>query len=367
MAVSEIGDPRLKELFGPGAAKEPGVRPVIELPRSGPSGWVIAGFICIAAMLLFWALESRRHEQSAPDVRERGPSSLSFSLVPPPLYIPPAPPPEPSVAAPTEHAEAELEPRPRSIRAPSPTIIYREPVPQQIAVPSVQQSRASSGPPLVIDTTAQATRTEGESAARNAHGGQTNWGGRARAGALARPSTTVAQGALIPAVLETAFSSTNAGLARAIVSRDVRAFDGTKILIPRGSRLIGEYQADVAPGQNRALITWTRLICPDGTTMALDSPATDTLGRGGIRASVNSHFWGRLGDALLRTTVEVGSGIATRALTGGVFVAVPGSSQQSSSEVQMNRFVPTLSIPAGKSISVFVARDLEFPDKGGAE
>jgi type IV secretory pathway VirB10-like protein len=123
-----------------------------------------------------------------------------------------------------------------------------------------------------------------------------------RASALANRATTVPEGTLIAAVLETGFDSTQPGFARAVVSRDVRSFDGANVLIPRGSKLIGEYRSDVAHGQKRAVIIWTRLIRPDGMTIAMDSPAVDTTGRGGVPASVNNHFLERFGDALLQTT-----------------------------------------------------------------
>ena len=99
-----------------------------------------------------------------------------------------------------------------------------------------------------------------------------------RASALANRSMTVPQGYLIGAVLETAFDSTKPGFARAIVSRDVRGFDGKNVLIPRGSRLIGEYKSAAGQGQNRAVISWTRLIRPDGMTIEMDAPAVDTVG-----------------------------------------------------------------------------------------
>lgn len=172
---------------------------------------------------------------------------------------------------------------------------------------------------------------------------------------------------MIPAVLETAFDSTSSGLARAIVSRDVRGFDGKKVLIPRGSRLVGEYGKEVAGGQNRAIITWTRLVRPDGVTIALDSPATDTLGRGGVRASVNTHFWTRLGDALLGSAASIGTGIASRAATGSVIVAMPGSIQQPTTPMSSAQLTPTLRVRAGTGISIFVARDLEFPDSREGE
>src|SRR3546814_10492126 len=67
---------------------------------------------------------------------------------------------------------------------------------------------------------------------------------RSRAGSMSNRSTTVPQGTLIPAVLETAFNSTGSGFARALVQRDIYGFDGARVLIPRGSRLIGEYASD---------------------------------------------------------------------------------------------------------------------------
>jgi len=189
-----------------------------------------------------------------------------------------------------------------------------------------------------------------------------------RASALANGSMTVPQGYLIPAVLETGFDSTKPGFARAIVSRDVRGFDGRNVLIPRGSRLIGDYRSEVGQGQNRAIITWTRLIRPDGMTITLDSPAVDTLGRGGVAAHVNTHFLSRVGDALLQSTIGIGSALAQRSVSGPVVVVggtpLAGATQAAGQVVPANSYVPTLTVPAGKSISVFVAHDLDFSGAG---
>lgn len=365
MAVKERGDPRLQQLFGAGAA--PGVKPVVRLPRSGPPGWMIAVVAGLAALLLFWILVSRPTVQSVPEVRERGPGAVLFSPEPPPLYIPAAPTPEPQIVPVTAESEprpaVDAEPRSRPARAPQ---FVQQPMPQSLPVTRAPQRRPSSGPALVIDVNAPPAPPQGWRGDAPGSRVQSEWGGRARAGSLANRSNTVAQGAIIPAVLETAFNSTGAGLVRAIVSRDVRGFDGTKVLIPRGSRLIGEYRAEIAPGQKRAIISWTRLLRPDGVTISLDSPATDTLGRAGVRASVDSHFWDRLGNTLLRTTLDVGAGIATRAVSGPL-VFLPGSGGAAPDPAYEKPIVPTLSIPAGTSVTVFVARDLEFPDRGSAE
>ena len=77
---------------------------------------------------------------------------------------------------------------------------------------------------------------------------------------------------MIPAVLETAINTDVPGYVRAVVSQDVRSFDGTRVLVPRSSRLIGQYQSGLQAGQKRAYVIWTRLIRPDGVSVALASP-----------------------------------------------------------------------------------------------
>jgi type IV secretion system protein VirB10 len=160
-------------------------------------------------------------------------------------------------------------------------------------------------------------------------------------------------------VLETALDSTRPGGVRALVQRDVRGFDGSRVLIQRGSRLYGEYEADLQAGQKRASIRWTRLIRPDGVTIALDSPASDPLGRAGVKGDVDSKFFQRFGGALLQSVLDIGVGVATSKATDGVLVALPGSTQN----VQIqdgSRIQPTLKVRHGTSVSVFVARDLDF-------
>jgi type IV secretion system protein VirB10 len=187
---------------------------------------------------------------------------------------------------------------------------------------------------------------------------------RVRSGQFANKSATIAQGTLIPAVLETGFDSTQAGMARALVTQDVRGFDGSRVLVPRGTRLIGAYQSEVAQGQRRALIQWVRLIRPDGATIELDSPATDTVGRSGIKAQVNSHFLERFEGAILQSALQVGVNLASRNTDPAVVLALPGATQSIGTAAGgslMRDISPTLKVAPGTSISVMVARDLEFP------
>jgi type IV secretion system protein VirB10 len=345
-------------------AREESVRPVVALPRGGPSGLVFAFVAVAAGALLFTVLETRRRSAVEPSVRVRSADTAALPAAAPPLYIPPAPAPAPvTVVAQPAEAPAPLPVPPPPPPPPPPERVVYMPSPQPVVAQPVPPPRNTAGPALVIDNTAPAPGTVSQTNAPPgaADFGAVQAGGRVRAGVFANRATTVVQGTLIPAVLETAFDSTRPGLARAIVSRDVRGFDGSKILIPRGSRLTGEYRSDVASGQKRAFVNWSRLVRPDGITIALGSPAADTLGRGGIKASVNSHFFERFAGALLQSTLDLGVNLATRATTNNVIVTLPNTAQATISPIfQQNRVVPTLRVAAGTSISIFVAHDLDF-------
>lgn len=368
-------DPRIANVPPPAVdgAAETNVRPVVALPRTGlPPAIIALGFL-LAAILLFVVLDSRRRSQAEPVASVAPPEAIASA--PPPLYIPPTVQQAPVyLPAPVRLTARPAAARPRPLPAPPPPraqpVIqyYPQPIPSPPPPPQPPQ-RVSNNPSIVVDTTTAPPpqqRNEAIRAAMEAQGiGGGAFGGgqgpaRVRSSVFANRSTTVVQGTLIPAVLETAFDSRRPGFARAVVSRDVRGFDGTKILIPRGSRLIGEYRSDIQPGQKRALINWTRLIRPDGATIALASPAADTLGRGGVRGDYDSHFFQRFAGAILQSVLQVGVNVASRAAAGDVIVALPGSTQNTGQVIDTTRIVPTLTVRAGTSIGVFVARDLDF-------
>jgi type IV secretion system protein VirB10 len=182
---------------------------------------------------------------------------------------------------------------------------------------------------------------------------------------LASPGSTVVQGTLIPAVLETAIDTDVPGYVRAVVSQDVRSFDGSKVLIPRSSRLIGEYKGVTQAGQRRAYLMWTRVVRPDGVSIALASPAADFSGQAGIGGQVNSHFFSRFGSAIL---LSILGGASTLASGGASTVIVGGAGQSAASTaIQQNgNRGPTIKVRQGEPIRVFTARDLIFGEDGAA-
>jgi len=186
--------------------------------------------------------------------------------------------------------------------------------------------------------------------------------GPAHSQSLDDPARTVVQGTMIPAVLETALNSDLPGYARAIVSRDVRGFDGSGVVIPRGSRLIGQYKSGLASGQSRAFVVWTRLIRPDGVSIALGSPVMDESGQTGLGGKVDRHFLQRFGGAMLLSVVSA----LPSALIGGSSTALvinSGSDATGAASQALQsdaRIAPTIRVPLGTPIQVFAARDLVF-------
>ena len=183
----------------------------------------------------------------------------------------------------------------------------------------------------------------------------------AQATRIADLGTTIPQGAVVTAVLETAINSDLPGYARAVVSREVRSFDGKKVLIPRGSHVIGQYRSGIALGQSRVFVVWTRLIRPDGASIEMASAGTDALGRGGLEGDVDSHFFARYGGAILLSLLGVAGDVLTDHNTQVVINSTQNVAGAAGSALQQEvNISPTIDVPAGTPLRIFVARDLDF-------
>jgi type IV secretion system protein VirB10 len=198
----------------------------------------------------------------------------------------------------------------------------------------------------------------------------------AKARKIERSDALVPEGTLIPGILETAIVSDLPGQIRAIVSDDVYSFDGRRVLIPTGTRLIGEYQSDVVRGQKRIFVVWTRMLRDDGVSVRLDSIGADSLGRSGLTGQVDNKFRERFGAAILLSIVGGGASY----LTGYGSQAAHGNSDDAANaeEIARNtiaqtfsdmanqalgdslRIPPTISVSQGERIFVFVRQDLDF-------
>ncbi len=127
---------------------------------------------------------------------------------------------------------------------------------------------------------------------------------------IANPGSTLVQGTLIEAALETAISTDLAGNVVAQVSHDVWSFDMSRVLVPRGSKLYGRYDSETDLGQRRVLIAWDRLVTPDGQSVELAAYGTDAVGRSGLPGKVRTHFLERFGSAALISIIGAAPAIA---------------------------------------------------------
>lgn len=209
--------------------------------------------------------------------------------------------------------------------------------------------------------------------ARTASLGPTAYGVRTEA-----PSArlVLSAGTVVPAALVTGLNSDLPGAVVAQVTRNV--YDSRTqrdVIIPAGSRLIGEYDDQVAYGQDRALVAWTRLIFPDGRSVSLPGLAAhDLRGESGLRDRVNRHTGRLLGSAVL--LAAVGAGVDIAAPSGGAFggrIATQSPQETAARQVaiELSRVAtevlsrnldvqPTVSVRPGFRFYVFLARDLAF-------
>ena len=264
--------------------------------------------------------------------------------------------PRPVAIAPVIQPSPGLAPPPTLQPAASPILVIdNSPTPPASVIPA--QLRTEQGPAtpakpgVYFSQDEQFAARAGEEAVPTSHVHR-----------LDHPSQVIAQGAVIPAVLETALNSDLPGYARALVSRDVRSFDGSQVLIARGSRLVGQYKSALETGQSRMLIVWTRLLRPDGVTIQLGSPSTDEVGEAGLSGKVDRHFLQRYGSAVLLSVV--GSLASASGSNNTVVIGAAGQGSSAASVALQNdgKIGPTVRVMQGAPIQVFVARDLDFAE-----
>ncbi len=173
-------------------------------------------------------------------------------------------------------------------------------------------------------------------------------------------------GAVIPASLITGLRSDLPGEVTAQVTENVYDSPTGKILlIPQGARLVGQYDAQIAFGQSRALLVWNRLIVPNGRSIVLErQPGADPEGYAGLEDQVDNH-WGMLFKAaILSTLLSVGSQAGTSNNENSLVQAIRQGGSQSFSQIGQQvvgrslNVQPTITIRPGFPVRVMVTHDL---------
>jgi type IV secretion system protein VirB10 len=284
-----------------------------------------------------------------------------------------------------DKVEQTVAPEPQVINLPPPPPL-EEPAAPQIAEEFPQRFRSKL---IEIDRSQASASSEDE----GADGGPSVAGGDRNSKFLATASTmgtrtakatkikridaVVPEGTLIPGILETAIVSDLPGQIRAITSEDVYSFDGRRVLIPMGTRLIGEYQSDVMTGQTRVFVIWTRLLRDDGVSVRLNSIGTDSLGRSGLTGNVDKKWRERFGASIMLSIVGAGAsylmgygsdnssgqnnyGAQQAEALARQTIAQTFSEMANTALSDNLRIKPTISVHQGERIFIFVRQDLDF-------
>ena len=212
---------------------------------------------------------------------------------------------------------------------------------------------------------------------------------------IERIDAMIPQGTLIKGILETAIQSDLAGMVRAVTAEDVYSFDGRRVLIPSGTRLVGDYKSGIENGQTRVFIVWTRMLRPDGVSLQLGSTGADELGRGGMPGFVDNHYAQRYGSAVLLSLIGGGAKFLqnwgfgadqavktiSRTLPDGSVETITSNASELEAQARQAAadqigenltklatdaleknidIPPTIHVDQGTRIAVFVRRDLDF-------
>lgn len=243
------------------------------------------------------------------------------------------------------------------------------------ALPSSQQAFNPLGvmPPTASSTSVDPTAVQSRQDAKEAFLAKTGDGATRNPGSLQLPASPyqVMAGTVISAALVTGINSDLPGQMIANVAEAVYdTATGRHLLIPQGSRLIGRYDSQVAFGQRRVLLVWTRLILPDTSSVALDRlPGIDPAGYAGLEDGVDWHWDRILAGAALSTLLGVGAELAapeSRTSEDGnrTVIAIREGAQDSINQVgqeitRRNASIqPTLTIRPGFPMRVMVSKDL---------
>jgi len=180
-------------------------------------------------------------------------------------------------------------------------------------------------------------------------------------------------GAVISAALITGIRSDLPGQITAQVTENI--YDsptGRILLVPQGTRVIGQYDSNVQFGQSRILLVWNRLIFPNGRSIMLErQPGADAEGYAGLQDGVDYHWWGLAKAAGLSTLLSIGSELAIDD-DDGLLRAIRNGGQDTFNQAgqqivrrQLN-VAPTLTIRPGFPVRVIVTRDLLLEPYGGS-
>lgn len=268
----------------------------------------------------------------------------------------------PAPAADTASAPAAAQPQAAS--GPSPTQLARE---QYLA------GRRGFGINVV-------TASQLQAAARSPYTSWDNIGVQSRKSSFPVDMTRViTPDKPLPAVLTYQIDTRQTVTAVAMIDRDVYGSSGRTVVIPRGTKVIGQVRGGAT---DRVGIAWTQLIRPDGVRFIFDGDSGDAMGRGGVPGRINNRYLQRYGYSLLPSLAGAGltaalggqttqsNGVAGNQQSQDARAVAAQILQQPLNQIaqdiyQKNANIPVqITIPAGTRITIWSVADLRLKPVG---
>jgi type IV secretion system protein VirB10 len=169
------------------------------------------------------------------------------------------------------------------------------------------------------------------------------------------------RGIIIPCAQKTKIVTTYSGMTSCNVTQDVYSADGRTLLVERGSEATGEQRTALMQGQARIFVLWSRIDMPNGVTIPLDSPGSDSLGASGLEAYVDNHFWDRFGGAIMVSLIgDFGQAASNRSLGSGNNQIQFSNTSSAGQSLADDTLKNTAYSNQGSALNIFVARDVDF-------
>lgn len=178
------------------------------------------------------------------------------------------------------------------------------------------------------------------------------------------------EGAILEAVLLNRLDGDFAGPVECLVTNDIYSHDRQHLLIPSGTKVLGDAKRVDSFGQTRLAVVFHRLIMPDGYSVSLDQfKGMNQIGDTGLRDKVNNHYFKIFGASLAIGAIggiaEAGSrGVLTQSGTQNIQQGVGESMGQTSQRI-LDKFLnilPTVTIREGHRVKIYLSGDLALPD-----
>jgi type IV secretion system protein TrbI len=184
------------------------------------------------------------------------------------------------------------------------------------------------------------------------------------------PMHTLLEGTILEGVLTIRLNNSSASPVKVMTTTAVYSHDRDHVLIPAGTTLLGETKRAQSYGEDRAAVTFDRMIFPNGSTEPLRSAlGLNQAGDAAWTGKVNRHLLSTIGVSaaigLVTGAAQAVSGVGRAGDHSTVIIAgdVTNQASQGTQQVlqrELNR--PwTITIEEGKRVRVWLAEDLSLP------